>query len=259
MSSKRKAAKESGPKVPAYIVTYSDMVTLLLTFFVMLLSLANRQDPELVNRGRDSFVQAIMGFGLGMLHGKEKRFDRGDIKTRHSVPELEEPSDVRIIDAEQEKLRRIFKELTRSMTTLPSQIVAERTDYSVTSIRFAQGEATLNDQAKKFLTGFCLDLQQNPDITSSTLCVLGFGKDEKTEHKQWILSAERAKAVADFLQRTLSVPVSVQIPMDTGAIQNPPRWRIHWWGAGARSNWAGQDSSAIKQPQILIAILRGRT
>jgi len=35
------------------------MVTLLLTFFVMLLSLAEVQDPELFNKGRDSFWNSV--------------------------------------------------------------------------------------------------------------------------------------------------------------------------------------------------------
>jgi len=42
MSAKRrkKASKSSGPSAPAWMVTYSDMVTLLLTFFVLMLSMA---------------------------------------------------------------------------------------------------------------------------------------------------------------------------------------------------------------------------
>ncbi|MHC4291149.1 MAG: flagellar motor protein MotB, partial [Planctomycetota bacterium] len=38
-----KVPEESKTPVPSYIVTYSDMITLLLTFFVMLLSLAETQ------------------------------------------------------------------------------------------------------------------------------------------------------------------------------------------------------------------------
>ena len=38
-----KVPEEPKTPVPSYIVTYSDMITLLLTFFVMLLSLAKTQ------------------------------------------------------------------------------------------------------------------------------------------------------------------------------------------------------------------------
>jgi len=52
----RPVIEDDKPKVPSYIVTFSDMVTLLLTFFVMLLSLAEVQDPELFN--------LLLGFGF---------------------------------------------------------------------------------------------------------------------------------------------------------------------------------------------------
>ncbi len=38
---KNRKQKNSGPSAPAWMVTYSDMVTLLLTFFVLMLSMAN--------------------------------------------------------------------------------------------------------------------------------------------------------------------------------------------------------------------------
>ena len=72
MKLRKKAVEGGGPKVPGYIVTYSDMVTLLLTFFVMLLSLSNVQDPELFNKGRDSFLESLRCIGLGILFGRRE-------------------------------------------------------------------------------------------------------------------------------------------------------------------------------------------
>ena len=65
-------AKQPGKKirVPAYIVTFSDMVTLLLTFFVMLLSMSKSRNTELFQRGHDSFVNSIKNFGLGAVKGR---------------------------------------------------------------------------------------------------------------------------------------------------------------------------------------------
>ena len=80
MKRNRRAAAESGINVPAYIVTFSDMVTLLLTFFVMLLSLAKEQDPELYNIGRDSFVKSISKCGLGMFYGRKTSTNFGEEK-----------------------------------------------------------------------------------------------------------------------------------------------------------------------------------
>ena len=99
---------EEGTKVPAYIVTFSDMITLLLTFFVMLLSLANVQDPELFDKGRDAFLESIRHIGLGMLFGKEEAPRFGDIKTKHSISNPDELTDLRTVDASAEELRRII-------------------------------------------------------------------------------------------------------------------------------------------------------
>ena len=79
---KRQPIKEEKPKVPAYIVTFSDMTTLLLTFFVMLLSLATVQDDEMFHKGRESFSYAIKTFGLGMLAGRKPKPDLGYYKVK---------------------------------------------------------------------------------------------------------------------------------------------------------------------------------
>jgi chemotaxis protein MotB len=248
----RHTTLEEPPKVPAYIVTYSDMTTLLLTFFVMLLSLASVQDPELFNMGRGSFIQSVRGLGLGMLYGRKPRPDFGHTKIKYFISTPDKPLLTRTIDAKEEELRRIFQKVNRSMTTMPSQIVAERTNFSVTNIRFSPGESRLDESAKKFLKEFCLGLQQNADSKTGTLYVLGLA-DEPAEggmdpaqsfapagKEQWILSARRAQAVADFLGTVLSARGG---------------WRIYSWGAGPGGDWVGQDSPISKQSQILIAVL----
>lgn len=254
----RLGAQEKGPKVPAYIVTFSDMVTLLLTFFVMLLTLAEVQDPELFNKGRDSFWKSLRYCGLGTLFGKKVTLGFGETKIKHLTSNPDSSSEIRTIDARQEKIRRIFEKISRSMTAMPSQIVAERTNFSVTNIRFSPGEAALDEPAKRFLTEFCLDLQQTSDFKTGTLYVLGLAGNEATEKQQWMLSARRAWTVGNFLQETLSGPPSpqsgVQTPHDL--FEGPPQWRVFWWGAGPGGDWVGQDSLISKQSQISIAVLR---
>jgi len=241
LSRNRQATEESGAKVPAYIVTFSDMVTLLLTFFVMLLSLANVQDPELFNKSRDAFKQHINGFGLGLLMGQKMISDLGETKIKYFISEPDKSLAVRTIDAKEENLRRIFKKISQSMKTTPSQIVAKKTNFSVTNINFSPGKSQLNESAKKFLTQFAVNLQQNTGSGESKLYVLGLAGDERTEKRQWILSSRRAQAVADFLKRLL--PSHLRCP-------------VYSWGAGSGGCWVTRDSAVSKQSQILIAILR---
>lgn len=259
------STESEGSKVPAYIVTFSDMVTLLLTFFVMLLSLARVQDSELFNKGRDSFWESIKYCGLGTLFGKKSSINFDQIKTMYFIEDPNNESETRGIDEQREKLRQAFERINRSMETMPSQIVAEKANFMVTNIRFSQGETTLDESAKRFLTEFCSTLQvsttslaemQNAYSNTSMappkkgiLYVLGLSdntssglaKQQVTEKEQWILSAKRAQAVADFLEVILSASSG---------------WHIYSWGAGSGGQWVGTDSPISRQSQILIAVLQ---
>jgi chemotaxis protein MotB len=243
LTHKREGIKESAPKVPGYIVTFSDMVTLLLTFFVLLLTLSSVQDPELFNKGRDSFLSSIAKLGFGMLPGKKRTFDFGEAKIRYFIVNPDEGYEGRTIDAKQEELRRIFQQMARSAATMRSRIVAEKNNFAVTDIRFAPGSATLNEAAKRSLTKFCLDLQQGAGSRGVQLYVLGLARDEATEQEQWIVSAKRAQAVADFIRDILP------------SNENSP---VYSWGAGPGGEWVRQDSPISKESQILIGVLRGK-
>ena len=231
------------PKVPAYIVTFSDMVTLLLTFFVMLLSLASVHDPEMFNVTRVAFVEHINTFGLGMLVGRKMTPDLGKVKHKFFITHPDQDIPVRTIDAKEENVRRIFKKVAQSMKTMRSQIVAERTDFSITNISFPPGHALLNKPAERYLTRFALNLQEDASPKNIKLYVLGLADDERTEKAQWILSARRAQAVADFLKDVL--PSQLQYP-------------VYSWGAGPGGCWITRDSPVYKGSQILIAVLRGK-
>lgn len=253
MRSRISSPPEEKQKVPAYIVTFSDMVTLLLTFFVLLLSLATVQDPELFNQGRDSFREAINLCGLGVLLGNKPVPNLDAPATKHRTSDPETTSD-RTLDEYREKLRRIFERLNQSMTTLPSQIVGHRLDFSITAVRFQPGQALLNDEARQYLSKYCLDLQQNLRAETCTLYVLGLAGDESTEKQQWMLSARRAQAVAQFLEEQLAQTSSGS--PGAPATEGGAPWRILWWGAGPGGNWAGQDRPDPGQSQILIAMLK---
>lgn len=241
MRLQRRVIEQGGAKVPAYIVTYSDMVTLLLTFFVMLLSLSQVQDPELFNKGRDSFLESIRYVGLGIFFGRKEMPHFGHIKIRHYVNNPDETFDLRSIDAKGEENRRNLAKLAQYITITESQIVAQKTNFSITNIRFVAGEATLDEKAKKFLREFCLYLQQSLSAKPVKLYVLGLASDVATERQQWILSARRARVVADYIRDNLP---SASKPA------------VYSWGAGPGGYWVGRDSPIYQQSHILIAVLR---
>ena len=254
MKPQHQSIEEKGLKVPAYIVTFSDMVTLLLTFFVMLLSLASVHDPELADIGRDSFLRSIRNLGLGVFSSKRSRPDLSNVKTKYFISKPDKLFEGRTINAKEEDIRRIFNKLRQYMKTLPSQVVAKKTNFSVTNIRFPQGRFDLNESARKFLRGFCRDLQQDAGRKPIELYVLGLADGGKSEKEQWLLSSRRARTVADFLRGTLTAAWGRQ--SRRSMVGGQSKWSVYSWGAGPGGDWVGRDSPILKHSQILIAVLR---
>ncbi len=251
MSSGRKKPKEGKTPVPAYIVTFSDMTTLLLTFFVLLLTLAIAQDKALFRKGRDAFWESVRYSGMGALLGRKPAPYLGSVKIKYHISTEDKSFDGRTIDAKQEDIYRIFEKLSTSMTTMRSQIVADTTKFSVTDIRFPKDDTILNDSAKQFLVKFCSDLRQAPDQKAVKICVLGLAGEQKSQKKQWIVSARRAQAVAEFLKNTLWAGQN-QYAQSGASL----KWPIYSWGAGPGGNWVTKNSPISSQSQILIAVLR---
>jgi len=229
------------PKVPGYIVTFSDMVTLLLTFFVMLLTLANDQDPEMFNKGRDSFIRSLRYVGLGMFFGRQDMPAFGSVKTRYYIDTDEQPSTLRTLDSEKEKVRRILEQISQVGTIIPSEMVADETRYSVTKVHFAPSEGELDDRARKYLSEYCAGWREVGGIENIKIYVLGLAADESTPARQWQLSARRAKVVADFLNKALS-----------SRLQRP----VYSWGGGPGGDWVDAESPISEESHILIASLR---
>jgi chemotaxis protein MotB len=234
----KKASEPSGPSVPAYIVTFSDMVTLLLTFFVMLLSLAQVQDPELFEKSRDAFNQHINQYGLGLLMGKQPVPELGNNKTVYHIPDPDNKSSARTIDSKEETLRRLFQKAAKSMEAMPSRVGVRLSDYYPTSIHFSQGQTGVDEAAGKYLTQLAAQFRQQAGSAKIELYVLGLAPDEVTEKQQWVMSSLRAQQVADYLAQT-----GFQCP-------------IYSWGGGPGGHWVDQDSSVSKDSQILIALVR---
>jgi outer membrane protein OmpA-like peptidoglycan-associated protein len=229
------------------------MVTLLLTFFVLLLTISETQDPELFNRGRDSFWQSIQHCGLGALLGSKETVELGEDRPKYKTTEPETSED-RSLDEYRAKLQQIFDRLNQSTTTLPSQLVGQQLDFAVTDVRFRAGEFALDAASKGSLSRLCLNLTQTLSGEHSTVYVLGLSGEEGTAAQQWLLSAKRARTVAHFLQETLAW--TSPDGSATGTATGSPPWRVHWWGAGPGGNWAGQDSPDPGQSQILVAVLK---
>ncbi|MCP4455409.1 MAG: hypothetical protein GY809_28450 [Planctomycetes bacterium] len=233
--------EESGPNVPAYIVTFSDMITLLLTFFVMLLSLASEQDPELCNKTRDAFNESLNNVGLGMLQGQRSSPELGQKLVRHTIRDPDDDADIRTIDADEERRRRLFRKVADATQTLKSQITADSIRYTVPRVRFPKSGSSLDSASKKHLDQFSRNIMLDSQRSKTKLYVLGMASDAQGLKNQWILSARRAQSVAAYLKGILP---------DTG------QYPVFSWGSGVGGNWVGESGYASKDSHIFIAVLK---
>ena len=65
------APKSEKPGVPSYMVSFGDMVTLLLTFFILLVAMADTQDAGLVGAGRGPVIKHVNAKGQpGIMPGR---------------------------------------------------------------------------------------------------------------------------------------------------------------------------------------------
>jgi len=227
--------------VPAYIVTFSDMVTLLLTFFVLLLSLAEKQDSGLFQKGLDSFQKAIADFGLsGLLFNRDPsvQFDHPRIKykTDKAQDEPEDPS----VDQTTETLKRILEEIEHLMKIQPSQITCNEKIFLMTDIAFPDGEWRLDAKSRARLDLYVAEWRESFALEKPILYVVGTAAGEHEETQQYLVSARRAQAVANHLRT---------------AFGSDAKWTIYSWGAGAGGAWTAQGGQFSSEMHIAIAVL----
>jgi flagellar motor protein MotB len=241
MKRPKKATEEGKPPVPTYIVTFSDMVTLLLTFFVLLISLASKQDESLRNNAESSIRRAFANFGIsGFMIGKHSgpSFEYPTIKYR--INEGQDESEDRSIDAQMEMLRRTLLDIERIMEISPSQIVGISKTFTVADIHFKRGSWSLDEPAKQFLTKYCGQLQESFAAQAMTLYVVGLASGERSAKQQWLVSARRAEAVAGFIK---------------GSLGEQSDWFVYCWGAGTGGDWSGATGLISKEADITIVTL----
>jgi len=237
-----KQLEDSKTPVPSYIVTYSDMITLLLTFFVMLLSLAETQvDEHKFMEGYYSFKSALADFGLpGILINPDTGPELEHPKPKHQIDKGEDEKNDRSIDAETEMVRRILMDVERMMKISPSHICGMDKTFLQPGINFQPGSWDVDTNTQKKITALCEQIKVDYALQEPILYVLGLAADTKNEQQQWIVSSQRAKAVADA--------VRTQIPENL-------KWPVFCWGAANGGKWVGRNGQTTENNQILIAVL----
>ena len=225
MASKR--PKEDATPVPAWIVSFSDMVTLLLAFFVLLQTFAKEQDPELFYAGQGSFRRAVSGCGLSSMFSGEIEAPMTDWRkikypSRHKT---KAPDVQRVVDSDDEAIRQAFRQMRRQLEVESSAEDEEKVAVYSAPIVFASGSARLDDGAMRWLTDTAAQLRRAVKPSRTKLYVVGLAADEGDRRSQWLLSARRAEAVQTALARLLA------------GGRSSDQWAVYPVGAGPGGHW----------------------
>lgn len=241
MSGKVRKPPEPKQGAPAYIVTFSDMITLLLTFFVLLLSLADDQKEGLFSKGQNSFKRAVADFGLaGLMFSKNEGEQFSHPKIKYKIEKGEDAEEDRSIDSATEVYRRILENIEKMMKISPSQITCSAKTIGVTDIKFEKGKWDLDGKDKQFLNEYIGGVKESYANELPTLYVVGLAGMEEGQKQQWIVSARRSQVVADYIR---------------GLLSKQEKWSIYSWGTGSGGKWASQTGLLSKEAHIMIAVL----
>jgi chemotaxis protein MotB len=239
--SQKKFVEDPKPSVPGYIVTFSDMITLLLTFFVMLLSMAQTQvEKHKFEVGVYSFRRAISDFGMsGLLISRANSSTFEHPKVFYRVDSGQDEPENRSIDAKTEMLRRVLMDIEQMMKISPSHIVGAQKTVFPSNIRFSTGGWELNDSARSTLKKLTENLKINYSQQEPSIYILGLAADA-SEPQQWAVSARRAETAAESIRQLLGQDMT---------------WPIYCWGAGPGGEWIGQSGLVTRETHILITVL----
>jgi chemotaxis protein MotB len=176
--------KEKKPPVgaPAWMVTYSDLVTLLLTFFVLLISMANMDPIKFLK------VANSMRSAFGII---------GNIESVDIAPKIIHTAPVAEDDMAQRVYKRIEEQINRLQLNKDIKLVVDRGAVVLrvdSTLLFDPGESTIKHEAYPLLRKVAALVKPLP----FHLRTEGHTDNTGNESTNWDISMGRAMSVVRF-------------------------------------------------------------
>jgi len=211
----RKAQAKKG--APIYIVSYSALMTILLTFFILLCTMANEQECGLVGAGTGSFIQNINALGLpGLLPGHRTTVDLGEGRPQFAIPpralESSDGSDADILYQ-----RVISVDPIRLPRALAKYFKKEEALHVPLNMEFEPGGARLTEDAKKYLRPLVERIRMVPYHLRVEAHVSENFIFNQKYGSAWQLSAARAAAVVRFFHDVGGISYRRMQPLGHGS------------------------------------------
>ena len=240
------SSEGGGEKVPIWIISFADMITLLLAFFVMLQALSTSQD--LIYKGREaseSFRRAIDGLGIpDLLWGKEIA-DYDQLRPTHfTEPDpTPDPTDRRRVLGD-EAIRQTYAEMEKAMVVKSTRLTEVTISKKIVVSAFEPGTASLTREGREAIESYVRAARDARWDRPTRVYVIGVAAESEglSATKAWELSARRAAAA----QRALE-PLTAQ-PRRQG------RWQICSHGNVDVSRWRDEYGADAEKAQLLLAI-----
>jgi len=182
---------------PAYMVSFGDMMTLILCFFILLVSMSKERNYGLLAKGVGSFVISIKSFGLtGVLDDHDKQDVYDEVRRRFNLPPEPDPE------------RRTEPEDASSFEMVRAEALEAlkpRRELRMPTVATFEGTATvLTAPARAFLDAQADSLRPGP---GSVLLLEGHAPPpgRTSEDPAWI-AYRRADAVRAYLIEHLRFP-----------------------------------------------------
>jgi len=197
---KKEKKQSTGGGAPAWMVTYADMVTLLLTFFVLLLSMANL-DPVRFTEASSSLKDA---FGM---HARPAHVE-------FAIPVLPSPPVTRFSPIQNEMTTKIYRRVKSQIDAdnLSQDIDIQQKDASTIvlrvkdSILFEPGETKISPKSYpllRYIADTIRPLPMNLRIEGHT----DTQSDAEINLEKWDTSMARSVSVLRFLKKGDLLPL----------------------------------------------------
>ncbi len=186
------------PAPPAYMVSFCDMMTLILTFFILLVSMAKERQNGLVAAGVGSFIIAVESHGMpGIMSGEKKDAVFKHVRRKFNVPQDGDP-----------ELQTTAKDAS-NLELIRTQLLDALKPHSELTypgvVQFELGSAEIPAAALPYLKMLAPSLQPKH---RQMLLVEGHASDASSgpfqdDHQ---LASARAEAVRKYLIQEFGVP-----------------------------------------------------
>jgi chemotaxis protein MotB len=197
----KKAEDPPPPGAPLYMVSFGDMITIMLTFFILLCSYSTKRQAGFVADGVGSFRVVLNSAGLpGVMPGVRYPVDLGASKVRYMPSQA---LNYELLETEKGAINDLNRNALRE--TVKSALEKDEVVQVPTIFVFDFRETELSRDHRAAIDAVAPMLLRS----RARLRIEGFAYEEELDRRETrALAYERARSLGDYLTTEYGIPVS---------------------------------------------------